>query len=181
MNLSDYKFIKVSGINMKSLAIDGTEIWRWAYKNWVLHSINADGTIYNGTGYKNGYRVRSGGAETAQSNTTITGFIPVKGGDVVRISGCNFNEKSVCAAINASNSSFTNLGQLVGNSSGYGIFAGDYYDYSMHSVVEEKTGVWKWIVPPAASGVVYIRVTATSYQSTPVGDKLIVTVNEEII
>lgn len=181
MNLSDYKFIQISGIDMQSLAIDGVEIWRWAYKNWVPFSINADGTIYNSTGYKDGYRVRSGGGETTSSVSTITGFIRVNAGDIIRISGCNFAEKSVCAAINASDSSFTNLGQLVGNSTGYGIFAGDYSAYSMSSVVEEKTGVWKWVVPPAASGVAYIRVTATSYQNTSPGAELIVTINEEII
>jgi hypothetical protein len=182
MDLSNYKFIKVSGINMRSLAIDGVEVWRWAYKNWVPFSINADGTIYNnGLGYKDGYRVRSGGAETTQPSATITGYIKVSAGDIIRISGCNFNEKSVNAAINASDSSFTNIGQLVGNSVGYGIFGGEYYDYSMHSVVEEKTGVWRWIVPPAESGVAYIRITAGSYQATPTGADLIVTINEEII
>ena len=32
----------------------------------------------------------------------------------------------------------------------------------MHSVVQESEGVWRWVVPPAASGVAWIRVTGTT-------------------
>lgn len=180
MNLSDYKFLKVNGINMKKLELDGIEIWRWAYTNQVPYSINADGTIYNnGLGYKNGYRVRSGGAEGTQTISCCTGFIRVNSGDVVRITGANYNWTKVSEAINASDVSFTNLGQIVGNSTGYGIFSsgGAYYSYSKQSIVEESTGVWLWVVPPAESGVRYIRVTAP----TDDGSTLTVTINEEII
>ena len=161
--------------------VDGLVLWELSYDNKVPTSINADGSIYNTVGYKNGYRIRSGGAEGAVTGGTCTGFISVNGGDIVRISGCEFTkDHGVTTAINASDSNFTNLGQLVGNSTGYGIFASTYYAYSIQSVVEEKTGVWKWIVPPTESGVAYIRVTATNANNTSPGANLIVTVNEEI-
>ena len=167
---------------MRSLAIDGVEIWRWAYKNWVPFSINADGTIYNSTGYKDGYRVRSGGGEAAANRTTCTGFIKVSPGDIIRISGCNFGYAANTNAINVSDSSFTNIGQFTMLPANYGIFAGNYAAYNSTSVVEEKTGVWKWIVPPADSGVAYIRVTGyNSTVSTYPGENLTVTINEEII
>ena len=184
MDLSAYKAISIGGIAMKKLTLDGVQIWSKGITNWVRKSINADGTIYNGgLGYKDGYRIRSGGAETTAASGTCTGYIKVNGGDVIRISGCNFGLSAAENAINASDSSFTNIGQVVRNNDGYGIFASSaaYHDYSRQSIVEEKTGVWKWVVPPAASNVAYIRITgrAVTY-GAPQGVDLIVTINEEI-
>jgi len=47
-------------------------------------------------------------------------------------------------------------------------------------MAEESDGVWKWMVPPAASGVAYIRVTGFTENSEYSGADLIVTVNEVI-
>lgn len=185
LDLSAYKSINIDGMELKRLEINGTLVWEKGYTNWVPLSINADGNIYNGgLGYKNGYRVRSGGAETTASTASITGFIKVNGGDVVRISGCDFATLSTDNAINVSDSNFTNIGQLVGNmTSGYGIFSNAYSDYGYSSVIEEKTGVWRWVAPPAESGIAYIRVTAKTMLYTgqkPDGSTMIVTINEEI-
>lgn len=181
---NNVKAITLSGKSVAKLELAGKKIWEAiSYKNWVRYSTESDGTtIYNGgLGYKNGYRIRSGGAEGVAATATCTGFIPVQAGDVVRVSGCSFSASSTANAINASDGSFANIGQLVGNfpSSGYGIFANGatYFSYSWNSVVEEKTGVWKWIVPPAESSVAYIRVTG----ETNDGSEMIVTINEEIV
>lgn len=61
----------------------------------------------------------------------------------------------------------------------YGILADEYKAYNHDSVIQEKTGVWKWIVPPTESGVAYIRVSAYQ-QDGGHGANMIVTVNEEI-
>lgn len=183
-NFANYVRLSIPEGSVKKITrkSDGLVLWIKKYVNQVLSSTEADGkTIYNGgLGYKNGYRIRSGGAEATQDGASCTGLIPVKGGDVVRLSGYNAAAASVSNAINASNGSFTNIGQIVGNSSsgGYGIFAtGEpYQSYGRGSIIEERTGVWKWIVPPAASGVAYIRVTGYTYD----GSEMIVTVNEEI-
>ena len=57
------------------------------YKNQIKLSINADGTQFIGdngeNGYKTGYRINSSGSETAQSGYAVTGFIPIKSGDIV--------------------------------------------------------------------------------------------------
>lgn len=188
MDLSAYKELSIDGIALKSLSVNGIEIWRKGYTNWVPLSINADGTSYNGgLGYKNGYRIRSGGAEAVDDSTSCTGFIPVSAGDVVRVSGWDFwgdGNSSSGDSINVSDSSFTNLGQNASNSSyGYGIFTKGqpYYDeYGFYSVVEEKTGVWKWVVPPEESGVAYIRVCGNELYNPP-GAEMIVTINEEIV
>lgn len=181
MDLSAYKTISLNGTPMKAIYIDGTRVWKRPAVNRVPLSINADGSIYNGTGYKNGYRIRSGGAEAAQANTTCTGFIKVNPGDVVRLSGWNVEDTVAAQAINAADSSFTNIGQITSQPAHYGIFAESAYSaYRWASVTKESDGVWKWIVPPAASGVAYIRVTAYDHTMIVLGASMIVTVNEEI-
>lgn len=180
LDLTGLKTLSIQGINLVKLTLNGTQIWKKGYKNWVPYSINADGSIYNnGLGYKNGYRIRSGGAEGAASNASCTGYIPAKAGYVIKMSGWNAREPDAGAsnAINVSDSSFTNLGQAVSNSStGYGIFEELYPTYGWSSIVENPTGVYSWTVPPDAS-IAYIRVTGFTKAD---GSKMIVTVNEEI-
>lgn len=154
------------------------------YTNQVPISINPDGSIYNGTGYKNGYRIRSGGAEATSSGASCTGFIPVKPNDVVRVSGWNMKTTSGTGsnnAINIADVNFNNLGQWAANSEwGYGNLQGTSYAKNAY-MVEESTGVYKWIVPPTDVGnIAYIRVSGhTGFGET--GHLMIVTVNEEII
>lgn len=64
-----------------------------AYTNQIPISTDTDGSIFNGIGYKQGYRLNSSGnvADATSGGITTdcfaTGFIPVKGGDVIRFSG----------------------------------------------------------------------------------------------
>lgn len=184
MDFSKFKKLTIGGVELKQLFINGVQVWKSGYKNWVRYSTEADGvTIYNGgLGYKNGYRVRSGGAEGATPFGSCAGFMPVKGGDIIRFSGWDFTKEANENAINVSNSNFENIGQITGLvPDGYGIFVNGYSAYNFLSLVEEKTGVWKWVVPPAASGVAYIRVSGVT---RPAGygnySNMIVTINEEI-
>lgn len=182
IDLSNFKQLVIDGKKIIQLFIDDILVWR-AYKNWVRYSINADGSIYNdGIGYKDGYRVRSDGAETTYAYSSCTGFIKVNPGDVVRLSGWDFSQANYGNALNVSNASFANLGQFTMQPAHYGIFAtgAAYQAYDYTSVVEESEGVWKWIVPPAESGVAYIRVTGHNGSGAD-GAPMIVTVNEEII
>ena len=57
------------------------------YTNQVPISTDENGNIYNGTGYKDGYRLDGKATEAASTGSILTGFIPVKAGDVVRFSG----------------------------------------------------------------------------------------------
>lgn len=184
MDYSKFKKLTIGGVELKQLFINGVQVWKSGYKNRVKYSTEADGvTIYNGgLGYKNGYRVRSGGAEGSTEQGSCTGFIPVNGGDIIRLSGWDFNAKKNENAINVSNSKFENIGQFAGQGE-YGIFApgAAYAAYSRGSVIEESSGVWKWAVPPSASGVAYIRVsgyTNPTYNNTY--KNMIITINEEI-
>ena len=64
-----------------------------AYTNQIPISTDTDGSVFNGIGYKQGYRINSSGnvADVTSGGITAdcfaTGFIPVKGGDIIRFSG----------------------------------------------------------------------------------------------
>ena len=66
--------------------------------NMITKSINTDGTEYVGAngedGYKPGYRLNSSGTETALASCVVTGYIPVKFGDVVRFKNCGWDTTS---------------------------------------------------------------------------------------
>lgn len=179
------KSLTIGGVELVKLSVDGVQVWQKeqdvADPNRIPTSIDTDGSIYNGgLGYKQGYRIRSGGAEAATSYVSCTGFIKVDPGDVVRISGCEFSAASNGNAINVSDANFTNLGQFTMQPVAYGILASSYSDYNASSVVEESMGVWRWIVPPAESGVAYIRLTCYDglYAAGPTD--MVLTINEEI-
>ena len=180
IDFTKIKKLSIGGIELKQLLINGIQVWKSGYKNWVRYSTESDGkTIYNGgLGYKNGYRVRSGGAEGSTDHGSCTGFIPVKGGDAVYFSGWDITAKENENAINVANGAFENIGQAAGMGY-YGIFLNGYSAYTLDSLIEVSSGVWKWIVPPAASGVAYIRVSGFKKNGGP-GPNMIVTVNEEI-
>lgn len=183
MDFSAVKKLFIPEGEVKQITNNGIVLWKSGPTNQVSLSINADGTIYNnGLGYKNGYRVRSGGAEAVDTDAACTGFIKVKAGDVVRFSGAPwFTGTASSNAINAADASFTNIGQFtMGQGAVYGIFESAYKSYAASSIVEEKSGIWKWIVPPAASGIAYIRISAYDQTNGNPGARMIVTINEEI-
>lgn len=185
MDFTKLKKLSIGGVELKQLFINGVQVWKSGYKNWARYSTEADGvTIYNGgKGYKDGYRVRSGGAEGATAQGACTGFIPVKGGDIIRFSGWDMSIKTNENSVNVSNSKFENVGQFTMIPAVYGAFqpGSSCAAYNHTSVVKESDGVWKWVVPPADSGVAYIRVSGCLYLSQgETGESMIVTVNEEI-
>ena len=87
IDFSGIKKLTIGGVELKQLFINGVQVWKSGYKNWVRYSTEDDGvTIYNGgKGYKDEYRVRSGGAESSLVGGTITGFIPFKKGKILRL------------------------------------------------------------------------------------------------
>lgn len=179
VNFSGVKSVTIPEGSVKKITASGVVLWeKKGFTNLVPLSTEADGkTIYNGgLGYKSGYRIRSGGAESHTGTSSCSGFIPVKPLSIVRVGGCTYSANTQ-TAINVSDSTFTNLGQMVGNSSyGYGIMAETANKpYNRDSVVQ-KDNYWEWVVPPD-NRIAYIRVTG----ETSDGSKLIVTVDEEII
>lgn len=82
---------------LKQITIDGTELIRFSigqYNNVVPTSIDTDGSIFNGCGYINGYRLSSSGALKEQENTITTGFIPYIQNSIITIYGASVLERT---------------------------------------------------------------------------------------
>lgn len=173
--LSTLKTLTVDGVEMASLSFNGVPVWEAppSYKNRVPVSIDTDGSIYNGCGYKELLRLSSGGTVKEKANSVVTGYIPAKGGDIVRIAGVNWAYSSSANYICAYNSDFVHIG--AGTSQG-----------SIYS-----TKIWESVNADGEMGIVklapldsiaYIRVSSAGDNTKQEkGDKMIVTINEKIV
>lgn len=179
------KTVTFAGKAVSKLELDGKKIWEAVtYKNWVQYSTEADGvTIYNGgLGYKDGYRIRSGGAEAESGNvTTITGYIPFKQGDILRIYpafiGCNTEN-----TINFFDAAFTNLGQYTDIGVVYGICGNGS---AWKSIETARDGVSVVDISGVTNGgeIAYVRIGNYIHADESVitsGSEMIITKNEEI-
>lgn len=92
MDFSKVKKIVIAAGEVKQIEIDGVVVWKGGYTNLVPTSTNTDGSVFNGTGYKDGYRLSSSGALKAQNNTATTGFIKATKNDVIRMAGTKWDE-----------------------------------------------------------------------------------------
>ena len=62
------------------------------FTNQIPISIDSSGAVYNGVGYKAGYRIStSSGNESAANGMTVTGFIPVPPGATIYIKGIDLS------------------------------------------------------------------------------------------
>lgn len=152
--------------------------------NQVPISADADGSIYNGTGYKDDTRLSSSGgvSGTAQTGSVTTGFIPCTNTDVVRIKGAEWLGASLKYSghyyLNTYNSSKTFIkGIDEGASSDYDS-TGAAYSY------DDATGVLtidlsQTTLAPGkgseATGMAYMRINTYGK-----GADLIVTINQAI-
>lgn len=147
------------------------------FTNRVSTSITEDGSVFNGTGYQDGMRVRSGGALGAQTGFVATGFIPVKAGDVIRFTCSSWSTKEAGNSINfgyISNGAYTSIGSYTTQPASYGIYLDSGKTNSNNIPSEESPGVWKVTVPNDSS-ITHYRMSCFAS-----GADLIVTVNEEI-
>lgn len=188
MDFTKLKKLSIGGVELKQLFINGVQVWKSGYKNWVRYSTEADGsTIYNGgLGYKEGYRVRSGGAESENIFSVCTGFIPFKKGDILRIFP-KFSGRNSANTLNFANSAFTNLGQYNDNTATYGICAED--SIWRTGIATEVDGITVVDISVVSNGndIAYVRLThaldwgeTADDEEVKSGSELIVTVNEEI-
>lgn len=73
-----------------------------SYTNLLPSAIDTDGSIYNGVGWEKGYRLGSDGAPSGQNDSYLTGFIPVKFGDVVHLKNVKW-QNGVTTGLNSGN------------------------------------------------------------------------------
>lgn len=155
-----------------------------SYTNLVATSIDTDGSVFNEVGYKNNRELSgSSGAERDGTNTTVTGFIPVKQGDTIRISGCAWGSAAQNNYIVGYTEDFTYWGASHANNAHY------YNDTTnpnngkieVTSANENGISVATIAVSSFNDALKYIRVSVRGNGSNTVdGANLIVTVNEEI-
>jgi predicted MPP superfamily phosphohydrolase len=72
-------------ISMKNpivAGLDGETVEWYEYTNVVPTSIDTDGTVFNTTGYKEGTRLNSSGAEATLARAICSGFIPYNNEDI---------------------------------------------------------------------------------------------------
>jgi len=196
MNFANYKKIVIpeGAVRMITRKSDGVILWKSQYTNQVPISTESGGTIiYNGgLGYKEGYRVRSGGAEAEQTTAVCTGFIPYRQGDILRIypKYAKLNNRS---AFNFSDEGFNNLGQITSTSTRYGICVNSTYAAQWQKVLtdicEETGNVTTLDISGIgnAGEIAYVRVTVPFDTTDPYdagsvasGTDIIITVNEEL-
>lgn len=125
------------------------------FKDWLPLSIDTDGSIYNGTGFKTGVKLDSSGNVATASGCVITGFIPVKPGDTVRMSNIS---KGVSNGFYQYTSDFTKVGSVY------------YWD----NFTDEGNGVYSRVVQSNLASIAYIRIC------TGITSETAISVNEEI-
>jgi len=146
-----------------------------AYTNQIALSVDENNTPYsNGTGWKPGYRLNSSGTESESSADGVTGFIPVKYGDVVRFKNFPYTPGADATGyIALYNKNFESIASTQSKR-----FDADDYLYRPYTV-DAETGYITSVTLASEyedPGYAYIRISAPGLNGTA-----IITVNEEIL
>lgn len=151
------------------------------YTNQVPLSIDADGNIYNTTGFKDYTRVSSSGAEKTAAAQSCTGYIPCKAGDVLYFAyltsdriWTDYTQQTTALNFYKSDDAKTHLGQFTSQPSYYGIFTGTG---EADKVTKTSKG-WKYTVTNN-SDIGFVRFTIPLVEQSERSD-FVVTVNQEI-
>lgn len=146
-----------------------------SYTNLLPSAIDTDGSIYNGVGWEAGYRLGSDGAPTGQNDSYLTGFIPVKFGDVVHLKNVKW-QNGVTTGLNSGNqrvafydANKVHLGQT--NAIGLG---------GTLSGVKDDNNIWTQFTVKNFSGVTLDNAAYFRLNCAEISGDSIITVNEEI-
>lgn len=187
LNFDDYIYLAIPEGDVKQIAnSSGQILWKRGYINQVPISTDTDGSIFNGTGYKENVRLSSSGgiSGSAQNGSVTTGFIPYSGGDagVIRMKGVRWlntsqdglghyyiifydkNKKFVTYFSAGEQPNYTHVVTVTRDANG------------VESVVwNQNYGTTNSLLQYIRSNPAYIRINAYGK-----GKDMIVTVNEEI-
>ena len=146
-----------------------------SYTNLLPSAIDTDGSIYNGVGWKKGYRLGSDGAPSSQNDSYLTGFIPVNFGDVVHLKNVKW-QNGVNTGLNSGNQrvSFYDANKAhLGQANAIGL-AG------MLSGVKDDNNIWTQFTVKNWSGVDIANTAYFRLNCAEISGDSIITVNEEI-
>ena len=167
-----------------NVSISVTATVKAAYTNQMPISIDTDGNVYNGTGWKGQKRLSaSSGTEKDADSVGITGFIPVKSGDTVRFQDTNgqllWNEENASSTycnIVYYGASFDYIGGITQDA----VFYGDCVATDVPTGSLAAGDIVTFVVPANAQ-IEYVRISiSTFYTDGRDMEHVIVTVNEEI-
>lgn len=150
-----------------------------SYTNMISRSINSDGSEFVGAngedGYKTDTRLNSSGVEATLAGSGVTGFIPIKQHDVVRMQGIAIKPGASSSGnyIAFYDTSFAKITAIKMDA-----VTGTAYDYIFGSSVLDADGnlIQFTFVDDPARGYAYMRV---SCEAGITADSII-TINEEI-
>lgn len=160
-----------------SVVITASAIWITNYVNQLPLALDTDGSIYNGCGYKAGYRLSSSGADEEMASMYTTGFIPCKYGDYIYLRNVTFQYGASSATnqrLSFYDAQMNHLGQTNAN-----MAAGITLNGESAVVLDSKN-----IYTQLAVGDGSIDCTNAAFfrlNGTYIGEDSIITVNEPII
>ena len=167
MDFTNLKKLSIGGVELTQLLIDGIQQWEAIrYKNWIPFAIDTDKSIFNKVGYKNNSRLNSSAAVVTLDGYTVTGYIPARADDTVRVKGVAFDSAHNSGSYFWTfDSSFAKLkSERPADTSTADI-----------TITQEENGVLAFYLAAYNTNVRYIRFSAYGD-----GANAIVTVNEEI-
>ena len=186
----DFKNIKGLTIpegEVAKIDVNGSVLWEKVvapvYKNWMKYSTESDGvTIYNGgLGYKNGYRLSSSGGESTNTKDTVTGFMPVKGGETIRIKAKDTQGNTVFWYNTALSTNYLNAYKedksLLYAGNAKGTYGSSNLIESMIADTENGISIIKL---KSVANIAFIRISVAGSTYAVSGVDLIVTIDEEI-
>lgn len=140
--------------------------------NQLPISTDANGAVYNSSdtpGYKTGYRLSTGDGLTEKTNsaTSLTGYIPVAKGDVIRLGNMSFVKDS-SDSYKGMVYAYSALGVYVSHADATTIIE------SWNAVTDSNGNVTQFTV--MVEGVAFIRITAATITNAS-----IITKNQEIV
>lgn len=139
--------------------------------NQIPISTDANGAIYNGKGYKERTYCNNGNESTNNSND-LTGFIPCRIGDIIRLKNMPFGPAVSTSRLSFFKSDKSYIGQALSTSSYYldTVFKGvkDADGNYIEFTIKEETNM--------TIDCAFVRISAAD-----INDSSIVTINEEII
>jgi len=128
--------------------------------NQLPFAVDDDGSIFNGTGWMDGYRISaSSGTVSANAATDLTGYIPVSIGDTVSFANIILPEKTPNVGVHfySARNGSSKLLSVVGWDGDSG-FPGNNWTYT-----SDGTNVTSFVVPDwtELAGVAYMRLAAS--------------------
>ena len=147
-----------------------------SYTNLLPSAIDTDGSVYNGVGWKEGYKLTSSGGLEDWSGSYLTGFIPVKTGDIVYLKNVKW-QNGVTAGLSSGNQRLAVYDAskkflAMSNATGLG---------GMMAGVKDGNGIWtQFTVPPTMAGASLANAAYFRLNCAEISGDSIITVNEEI-